>query len=314
MKTLHLVYPEKSEIKYKISRFPDGQQSITIDPETAKESHWKITNNKGEWEEKGPFHPARVTIHSRLNSWMDLEIIVCAVKALRLLGCNEVHLKVPYFLGSRSDRKFDEGSVNYLKHVICPIINSLQLTSIEVLDPHSDCLEMGLNGFKKVSNERLVKWALGMTNNSKMENVVLVSPDAGATKKIFKIAEAIGYKGDIITCSKERDANGNLTKCIFPAVDARNFNKDLVVIDDICDGGGTFINIVKAIDESNFVAYNSKIHLVVTHGIFSKGLKELSEYFDGIYTTNSYRDIDSNTEFGMHNEKYLHEVHQLNVF
>jgi len=30
MKILNLVYPEKSDIKYKISKFPDGQQQVKI--------------------------------------------------------------------------------------------------------------------------------------------------------------------------------------------------------------------------------------------------------------------------------------------
>ena len=33
MKTLDLTNPEKSDIKYKISKFPDGQQAITLDLE-----------------------------------------------------------------------------------------------------------------------------------------------------------------------------------------------------------------------------------------------------------------------------------------
>lgn len=30
MKTLNLVYPEKSDIKYQVQKFPDGQQNIVI--------------------------------------------------------------------------------------------------------------------------------------------------------------------------------------------------------------------------------------------------------------------------------------------
>ena len=51
-----------------------------------------------------------------------------------------------------------------------------------------------------------------------------------------------------------------------------------------------------------------KIYLVVSHGIFSKGFKELSQYFDGIYCTNSYRDV-ANDEYGE-----ITNVKQLNVF
>jgi len=34
MKILNLVYPEQSDIKYKISSFPDGQHQVDINLET----------------------------------------------------------------------------------------------------------------------------------------------------------------------------------------------------------------------------------------------------------------------------------------
>jgi len=80
--------------------------------------------------------------------------------------------------------------------------------------------------------------------------------------------------------------------------------KDLIIIDDICDGGATFINIAKHFRE-NYGDLKGKIYLIVTHGIFSKGTTELGQYFDGIYTTNSYKNC---------NQLELMKVKQLNVF
>jgi ribose-phosphate pyrophosphokinase len=142
---------------------------------------------------------------------------------------------------------------------------------------------------------------------------ILISPDAGANKKIFKIAEQIGYTGDIITCSKSRDENGKLTRVEVPILNKHleGDAKDYIIIDDICDGGATFINIVKELKKGNKDFEwdeRSKIYLIVTHGIFSKGFKELNQYFDGIYCTNSYRDVADNE----YDEKT--NVKQLNVF
>lgn len=77
--------------------------------------------------------------------------------------------------------------------------------------------------------------------------------------------------------------------------------KDYIIIDDICDGGATFINIAKEIKK----AYScNHIYLIVTHGIFSKGFYELCDYFDGIYCTNSYSDtlkpFEKGTMSGVH--------------
>ena len=105
-------------IKYKISKFPDGQQSIQIQEELLEGSE--------------------VTIRSRLNSFKDLEIIICATQSLRELGVNKINLYVPYFIGGRSDRKFVPGSSNYIKTVIAPIINLQGYSKVTILDPHSD--------------------------------------------------------------------------------------------------------------------------------------------------------------------------------
>ena len=77
---------------------------------------------------------------------------------------------------------------------------------------------------------------------------------------------------------------------------------------NICDGGATFINIAKEIKDNLIDRYKTKqkICLTVTHGIFSKSFGELSQYFDNIYCTNSYKDIK-----GEASPQY---VKQLNVF
>jgi len=284
MKTLNLTDLNKSDIKYKISKFPDGQQNIVI-----------LSNNRDTFSHIEANDS--IEIKSRLNNWLDLELIICAVASLRELGVEEIHLYVPYIMGARSDRKFEEGGNNYLRDVICPIINSLNFKTVTCIDPHSDVLEACIKGFKKESNLQLVKFAFndifnlicGETAYLKQDKFILVSPDAGASKKIYKLAEEIGYKGDIIVCSKDRDENGKLTKIEVPLTMYDN-KPDLIIIDDICDGGATFINIAKAIEEHEW-EYGKK-YLIVTHGIFSKGYTELSKYFDGIYCTNSYKDIE----------------------
>ena len=275
---LNLVDLANSDIKYKISRFPDGQQSITLDMVDADLPN-KIT----------------VSITSRLNSFKDLEIIISANQALREFSYVEnVKLNVPYFLGARSDRKFEAGTSNYLKTVICPIINAQNFSRVTVLDPHSDVLEACLNNYHKHNNHRLVKDALTKIDNKDgaQSRICLVSPDAGAYKKIFDVAKE--FKIDnIITASKVRDIKtGKILKTELPNLPGLvGDDMQYVIIDDICDGGRTFIELAKAIKGSRPTA---KVYLIVTHGIFSAGFKELAQHFEGIYTTNSYRDVADN--------------------
>jgi ribose-phosphate pyrophosphokinase len=266
-KKLNLTDITSSDIKYKISKFPDGQQTVDIE--------W-VGNTDS------------VVINSRMNSFLDVELIVCANQALKNAGVKNVGLHVPYFLGARSDRKFQEGGSNYLKQVICPIINSQNFFTVIVLDPHSDVLEACLNNYEKIDNHLLVKHALTLIDNKNgaRERVCLVSPDAGAYKKIFDVAKKFDIN-KVITATKVRDLKTG--QILHTEVPLQDLNEDIkyVIVDDICDGGRTFTEIAKAIRTQ---VPNARIYLVVTHGIFSAGFEELEKYFERIYTTNSYKD------------------------
>jgi ribose-phosphate pyrophosphokinase len=262
-------------LEFKVSKFPDGQQTIELP-------------HKSDITEE-------VTIKSHLNTFRDLELIICATAALKNLNTPNIHLYVPYFIGGRSDRKFVDGGVNYLKDVISPIINLQGYKSVTVLDPHSDVLEATLDRFKKIDNTRLVKWALTDIDNTNAarEKIVLVSPDSGALKKVYNVAEKFQID-NIIIANKHRDIKtGKITHTDVPGLDNEPGEKKYVIIDDICDGGRTFIEIAKVILEKRPKSvFGTKIYLIVTHGIFSAGFLDLSKYFDRIYSTNSYSDVN----------------------
>jgi ribose-phosphate pyrophosphokinase len=285
-------YNGVNNLKYKISKFPDGQQTVDVVPVFFK-------------------HNDTVEIQSRLNNFRDLELIICATQALKNLGVKNITLYVPYFIGGRSDRQFQDGGVNYLKQVIAPIINSQGYSKVTILDPHSDVLEAVINNFSKQNNFRLIKFALERIDNKNdaRDRVCLVSPDAGAYKKIFDVAKYFNID-NIITATKVRDLKtGNIVKTEVP-IGVYDAGKSFVIIDDICDGGRTFIEIAKAIRSttslSSVTNQHTKIYLVVTHGIFSAGFDNLNEYFDGIFTTNSVKDIEEMDS--------TYKVNQLNVF
>ena len=283
--TLNLVNPEDIlSCGYEISRFPDGQQSIRI----VDKNYYTIHSLS---EQKTP-----IIIKSRLNSFTDLELIICANQALKEIGVEKVNLYIPYCIGGRSDRKFVEGGINYIKTVIAPIINSQNFNKVRIMDPHSDVLEACINNITKYNNFGVTKMAL---DDIGYENVCLVSPDAGAYKKIFDVATWFGID-EIITASKVRDvASGKILRTEVPSIEKHTDGMKYVIVDDICDGGRTFIELAKVIKEQK---PDAKIYLVVTHGVFSAGFEELNNYFEMIYTTNSIKDIDNS------------KLKQLNIF
>lgn len=77
--------------------------------------------------------------------------------------------------------------------------------------------------------------------------------------------------------------------------------KDLYIVDDICDGGGTFTILSKELKKRNC----GKVNLIVSHGIFSKGEAPLKENIDAVYTTDSFKDINS---------EYIKQIKLVDVF
>lgn len=269
----NLTSVEKSDIKFKVSKYPDGQQNVVITG-----SRFPINEDTS------------VEIRSHFSNFKDLELINCAVACLKELGVSSYSLYTPYFLGARSDEMFEDGGNYYLEDVICPLIKSLGFSSVTVMDPHSNVLRAALRPLRFVHLDTLplVTYALENLYGSLQSSVgkyKFVSPDGGSLKKVYKIEKALGYTDETVIGSKSRDANGQLTKINL----SENYvgDKDLIWLDDICDGGRTF-NEQAAIVKSN-PDFKGKCILVVTHGIFSAGFDVLSQHFEKIYTTNSYK-------------------------
>ena len=89
--------------------------------------------------------------------------------------------------------------------------------------------------------------------------------------------------------SKHRDvATGDITST---EIYCNNLHgKNVVIVDDLIDGGRTYIELAKVLKKKNA----GRIDLIVTHGIFSKGLATLTAMVDHIYTTNSFCELESN--------------------
>jgi ribose-phosphate pyrophosphokinase len=320
MLTLNLVNEDYSDIGYVISKYPDGQQSIALGGFEVKDIDGTVEVIPCSCEDMSN---RKVIIKSRLNTFQHLELIICATKALRNLGVEHIELYTPYLIGARSDRKFDLGGVNYLKDVISPIINSMGYKKVHIHTPHSDVTEACINNFVKIDNNEFVRTVVTQyickNHNIKFSDIRLLSPDAGALKRVFADAEHMNYTNEIIIAAKHRNPKtGQITHTSVP-MSTVDVDKHIVMIDDICDGGRTFIEIAKAINEvralSSAVRPDNygKIFLIVTHGIFSSGFKELNKYFDGIYCTDSYSSMND-PEFSLVNDNQLHKLTQTSLF
>ncbi len=222
-----------------------------------------------------------VTITTRVTSFNDFGLLLCAIDALKRINVDKINLFLPYFPGARQDRLMNYGEPLTVK-LYADILNNLKLSQVIVFDPHSEVTPAVINNCKIISNHLFIKEVFDRI----AKETLLVSPDGGALKKIYKVSEFLGGI-EVIECSKKRNVkNGKLEGFKVYAEDLKG--KDCIIVDDICDGGGTFIGLAKELKSKNV----GNLYLAVSHGIFSKGLEDLNKYYERIFVTNSFKDMD----------------------
>lgn len=265
-------------IPYSKVTFPDGQQDLVLD---MSYDLFKTRENADSIE---------IIIISSITEFNELELILCANNALREIGFTKISLFATYLLGARSDRKFANGTCNYLKHVVATVINSQKFKQVYVYDPHSDVTEGVIDNFIKVHNLDFIECVISDIKSKNYKNIVLVSPDSGALKKTYCIAEFCKIP-DMIIATKHRSIGDNaISNTTLSSTSQFVSDSTLVIIDDICDGGRTFKHLANLIHNTKFKndePFTGHIILVVSHGIFSNGLTALAE-FDEIYYTDSF--------------------------
>lgn len=223
----------------------------------------------------------QVMITTRIKTFNDMGLLLVAVDALRRMKIETISLFIPYFPGARQDRLMTHGEPLTVK-VYAELINNLDLKEVVILDPHSEVTPALVKNVKVLTNDALVE---SVTKN--LSDFHLVAPDAGALKKIYKTAQFIGHQ-DVIECGKNRDVlTGELSGFKVNYGDLKG--QTCVIVDDICDGGGTFIGLAKELKKRKA----GRLILIVTHGIFKKGTEELKELYDEIYCTDSFQNYEN---------------------
>ena len=252
---------EDNEIQFESFIFSGGEPHIKINP------NFNLSES--------------ITITHRINSFNDLGLLCIAVDALQRMNAKVENLIIPYFPAARQDRLMIKGEPLTVK-VYADIINTLHFKKVIIFDAHSEVTPAVVNKCEDVSNKKFIENVIQKIGN----DVLLISPDGGALKKIYKVSEFLGGI-EVIECSKSRNVKtGKLTGFKVYADDLQG--KDCLIGDDICDGGGTFIGLAEELKKKNA----GKLYLAVSHGIFSKGFEEL-ECFERIFTTDSVKNIES---------------------
>lgn len=222
----------------------------------------------------------RVAAMRDMNDFMLLAQLVDVVRHVTDIAVS--HLELAWLPWARQDRHMVNGDSFALK-VFANQLNILNFNKVFLLDPHSDAAAAAINNSVVIAQETCLMKSENLRQAISTGKLMLVAPDAGALKKIHNVAKASGAR-DYAILTKERDvATGNLTG--FSLVSGNVAGKDVLIVDDLCDAGGTFIGSTQVLRDAGA----RSVSLYVTHGVFSKGVGNLlNNGIDAIYTTTSF--------------------------
>lgn len=218
----------------------------------------------------------RVWISASLKTSDDIIALILATDALRRHYPHaDLHLNMPYMPYARQDRPCVDGEALSVA-VMANLINMCGFTTVELIDSHSDVapalIRNCYNYPQSVLFEKIV---------DSFTDYYIVAPDAGAYKKAHNLAKSLNAKG-VICANKVRNVKTGRIENVLITEDVSGLN--LLVADDICDGGRTFIELGQLLRDKGCAA----LKLVVTHGLFTHGIDVVADKFDMIYSTNSY--------------------------
>lgn len=243
---------------YERITYPDGQMSV-------------------KWTE-GNLIPAELKI--RINSYEDLILVKSLTELRHIQGEYPKKLFIPCLFGQRSDVRFSEHQSFDLK-IITDIINSCEFKEVTIFDPHSTVSLALINNSRKLGPDEYVQRAWDDMRKKSEGHLCMVSPDAGAFKKVFGLGAKFNLP--VLGANKHRDLEGNINLTF--AGDVKD--KTCLIVDDLADGGYTFIVLGNELKKRGA----KKVYLYVSHAYFNKGFDELKKSIDGIYCTNSVKDI-----------------------
>lgn len=251
-KILNLINQAKSDIPYHINKYPDGHKHIVLEG--------------CEWN-KDPY----INVITRITSMDDLFILRQVDSILWHENIRIDELLITYLLTARCDRRFSLGEA-IDRDLVTEDLYRLRTNKIVFYDLHSDPDILTRNNM--MENLVVIK------DNFELENYNICFPDKGACDRYAHLCSQYNLVGE-----KHRKPDG--ISISLKELNKLDIDRPILVIDDLCDGGGTFAALAT---ELNAIYPDFKREIWVTHAIQKSGIRLLAAKYDKVYITNSYKD------------------------
>lgn len=194
------------------------------------------------------------------------------VMLLHAKGVKQLRLYVPFMPYGRQDKPISNDATFALE--LMKLLGSYCWSLFDTFQMITDDLhgeDFGLGYLKNVPPTKQIHFAIDDADVD-----CLCCPDVSAWNRLSSLKQDVLYLNlyQSIVLEKERDpATGEIKGLKFAEGSYQpNGEDDILIVDDICDGGRTFIEAARLLKPMC-----NSISLYVTHGIFSKGLDVLTE-------------------------------------
>ncbi|NOR88385.1 MAG: ribose-phosphate diphosphokinase, partial [Bacteroidales bacterium] len=185
-----------------------------------------------------------------------LELLLM-IDAAKRASAKKVVAVIPYFGFARQDRK-DKPRVSIGAKLMTNLLVAAGVDRIVTMDLHADQIQ----GFVDLPMDHLYASSIFIPylHGLNLPNLVIGSPDTGGAKRAAAYAKFLNT--DLVICFKQRKKAG-VIESMQVIGDVKG--KDVVLVDDIIDSGGT---LTKASDMMMEQGANS-VRAVCTHAVFS---------------------------------------------
>lgn len=204
---------------------------------------------------------------------------------------DDIELSLYYLPYARQDRVCNFGEAFSLR-VVANMVNSCNFKKVTVYDCHSDVgVALIDNCVNKKQFECIQFCCMDNPEFKKLllnTSTVIVSPDSGALKKTYEVAKHFSNE-NIVQATKYRNVQtGKIEKTVVFCDDLKGAT--CLIVDDICEYGGTFIALAKELKEKGA----GDIHLYTTHGIYPAGKDELNKVFKSVTCAFEFKRKENN--------------------
>lgn len=159
-----------------------------------------------------------------------MELLMC-IDAAKRASANYITAVIPYYGFARQDRK-DKPRVSIASKLVADLLTAAGANRVMTMELHAPQIQ----GFFNIPVDHL-EASIVFTPYIKalpQDNLVLAAPDVGSSARIREVAKALNLP--MVICDKERKkANEIANMTVIGDVNG----KDIVLIDDIIDTGGT---------------------------------------------------------------------------